>query len=391
MTPSPPSGFDGPVVDNPCSFHSVAILSTPKTGNLWLRFVLERALHMISVSATTDPEIQVLLDSQAHQRSSCSFLFHAHIMSTNARRQAFAKAGMNLVTILRHPIDIFISQLGHARRIETQSWPENLLLNDATVEEYLNYIFPAVLAISASWARAGVPILRYEEMIRIPRTAYQSLLENWLPNRDHTARVLFMTRIGTIDMLRQTAQSIDKGHFAVGRAGQWRQEENRDIVRMFQRNRALTQTIEDWGYSANPSEFLDECVSPNDASSSSRDPLQNIDLFDNGVRFAAHLKVIFHFHDCNDTGDFDHARPAATDAESFFAWLTRPHDDAIGGLTNLEFETLRFRIDVVKAFTCSHGLETDSYRHWLHVHGAREHNIPHCLLEKTAVTMGRLK
>ena len=369
----------------------VAILATPKTGNLWLRFCLERGLQLRSVDPTSEEEIQTLLDNYVREQPANPFIFHAHLESTEARRQSFAEARVNLVTLLRHPIDIFLSLCRHHRRLATQTWPDNLLVSDATIEDYVNFIFPAQLGISASWARVGSSIVRYEEMINNPQQVYCRLLGTWRPGSDHTALSTFMTRIGSLEILRQSAGIETGDHFTVGRADQWRWLVNRPILAMFQRNKALMRIIEDWGYSADPDEPVKDTASPADAGITDPDPLDGISAFDNGVPFSAFLKIIFYFYYCHKTATFDFAHPTVTDDCSFFAWLTRPHGGGTHTLNNLEYEVMRFRKDVVRMCQGAHDFEYDSFRQWLHVYGLRDLALPPILLQDTAIAMGRLK
>lgn len=367
----------------------VAILTTPKTGNLWLRFCLERALHLISVNSSTDHEIDTLLATYSKEQPANPFIFHAHLESTEARRLAFAAAGVNVVTLLRHPIDIFLSLRRHHRRHATSAWPDVLLLNDDTTEEYVDLALPAQLAISASWARADFPALRYEELLRAPRQVYNRLLDAWHPGRDHAALAAFMSSIGTLDMVRDSSDSQGLEHFSIGRAGQWKWEENRATLAIFKRNSALRQIVEDWGYSTDPEEVVTEAL--NESTAEGQDPLYGVSAFDNGVPFGPFLKIVYYFHYHHKTGDFDHQHAANTGKRSFFEWLTRPHSENTCSLNNIEYEVIRFRRDVLKAFTRSKQFEYNSFRQWLHVYGARDLKLPLSLLHQTALAIGRLK
>lgn len=367
----------------------VAILSTPKTGNLWIRYCLERGLHLYGRDVENERELTPLLDAYTSEAPKRPFIFHAHLEYTRQRAHALAATGAQIVTLLRHPIDTLLSLRRHHRRLGTRVWPDELLCSDSTTEEFVRDIFPALLAISASWARNGAAIVRYEDMLSSPKETLQRLLDRCSPAQNNSGTVAFMSRIASINLVRESSSPADQNHFAVGRSDQWRWDDNRDILEMFRRSPALMQTIEEWGYSADVASLLDAHDTSTHVNLDDHDPLHDVEMFDNGTSFCAFLKTVFYYHYYHNTAQFSTDFPTGLRDGSFFAWLSNRRDDCM--LTNLEHEVLRFRRDVLARYASAWGFEYDGYRLWLHVYGRRELQLDVMLLHNTAVSMSTLR
>jgi len=365
---------------------SVAILSTPKTGNLWLRFCLERGLSLRSVGVHNEGELDCLLANPGNN-TEFPFIFHAHINATPRRLHLLEKIDTDVVTLLRHPVDIFLSLRRHYEREPSQAWPENLLADRANAATYIERIFPSVLMTTASWIKAGTLPVRFEELNRTPAATLLALMDRLRHGQDNRAVAKFMAAISNIDIVRASAAASDRGHFALGLSGQWRFDENRDILEIFRNKKYLRDITESWGYS------LDIEATPNELAASESNSTSALPLsiaFDDGTPFPPFLKCVFLYHRHCTTGKFATEHPTSVGDGSFFRWLTEIDTESHLGLTNIEKEAIRFRRDAAMAFSPNGNLDVNGLRAWLFVHGAYELELAPCLLEYTATMLASL-
>lgn len=361
--------------------NSVLICATPKTGNLWLRFCLERGLHLRPEDGGSDDQVRNLLAADGTV-SAFPFIAHTHIQASPIYRQLAAENRTDIVTLMRHPVDVLISLRRHHIRHQTSIWPETMLLADETIATYVERIFPVLLGVTASWAKIGAHPVRYEDMCRNPAEAFTDIAQKLRPGSAARSLGQFMARISSLDYVRSAARPEDRDHFSVGRPDQWALPENQRMVEICQNSPLLRDVVESWGYNFDIDKSLHETHRV--SSECPQDPLSAIDLFDNGEMFSPFLKIVFHYNQYVAAAQFDVATPASVSAGSFYAWLGEVSQDgalALSGMSNLEREVLRFRPDGALAFSRGLRLDIHRFRAWLFVHAAQELLLPPRLLE----------
>lgn len=146
------------------------VVSTPRSGNTWFRRLLAGALDLAEFAVhrpddldwTTLPERCIV---QLHWRPRPDIL------------QICADFGFRPVLIVRHPLDVLISILHFCNfEPETEFWLDGegggeraIKGQDPTSQAFSTYATgpraSALLAVSAEWIRAGVPYVRYENLV----------------------------------------------------------------------------------------------------------------------------------------------------------------------------------------------------------------------------------
>lgn len=201
----------------------IALVSTPRSGNTWLRMMVARAYGLYS-TAVHDP---YALDWQALPARS---IVQVHWAPEAAFIERIESAGFQVLTIARHPLDVLISILhfcGHEP--ETRQW----LLGEAGNESDIAFSSPtepqfaayacgaranALLQVSAQWWVRQQPIMKvkYEALVADPVAALQALEPALGPPLACLAEVVEAHTLNTL------ALASHNQHFWRGRPGLWK-------------------------------------------------------------------------------------------------------------------------------------------------------------------------
>lgn len=201
----------------------IAIVSTPRSGNTWLRYMLSQ-LYGLTQHAVHTP--------QALNWGSLSInsIVQLHWHRWPEFETMLAEHGFRSVTIARHPIAVLVSIWQFApHEPQTAQWlsgeggTEVLILNKPINSlDFLEYACGprarALLSVSAEWwdVPGGVQV-RYEDLVRIPQTTLTSLCSILGPPKQSIDSTL---RDNTFEKLQPTASNH---HFWQGQAEAWRQ------------------------------------------------------------------------------------------------------------------------------------------------------------------------
>lgn len=199
----------------------IALVSTPRSGNTWLRYLLadlhglrQQAIHSPTEFAWQDSPDRTIV--QVHWPPTADFL---ELLST---------AQFTPLTVCRHPLDVLISILHFCRREPaTASW----LLGDGGDENSIQWAAPAdaaferyavgpraraLLAISAAWwSHPGVLKVRYESLVETPEQVLRGLLPDEAVSADAVKHVV---KTHGIEQLRTSSSNH---HFWSGKPGIW--------------------------------------------------------------------------------------------------------------------------------------------------------------------------
>jgi hypothetical protein len=201
----------------------LALVSTPRSGNTWLRQLLA-GIYGLRQYAVHDPRA---LD-WAGLADGCIVQLHW------PREEAFVRLLTSLqfefVTICRHPLDVLLSILHFCRNEpETRHWllgkggSESAIRGLApTSSEFLSYSLgpraDALLSVTPDWwPEASVTPVRYENLVSEPAQTLEAAcarLGSFRTGIHETVRAL------TLDKLRPTSQN---DHFWQGRPGLWQE------------------------------------------------------------------------------------------------------------------------------------------------------------------------
>jgi hypothetical protein len=183
-----PAGGLGPAqarlaAGGPASNARIAILSTPRSGNTYLRVLLANAagLHQLSAHHPADIEWQHLPESVVIQ---------LHWPRTEYLCSLLESAGVAAMTVVRHPFDVLVSVLRFAQtEPDTIEWlwgeggdEERLVDADPTSEAFARWATgpraEALLAVSDSWLDdPACMTVRYEELVSAPAAVASRILQ----------------------------------------------------------------------------------------------------------------------------------------------------------------------------------------------------------------------
>jgi hypothetical protein len=143
----------------------IIILSTPKTGNTWLRWLLHEAyrIEIVDLPEEWAPGCADDLPSR--------FVTHQHLFPSESLVRWLVESGAVVLTTIRHPADTFLSYFHYVKWCDGGLDPSAAMLKedgDRPGKNALSYItdsFPQSYAISLAWAKLGSQIVRYEDLL----------------------------------------------------------------------------------------------------------------------------------------------------------------------------------------------------------------------------------
>lgn len=226
----------------------IAIVSSPRCGNSWIRLILAGALQAQEIA------VHNYLDAPESLPERCILQIHWY-REPNFQRWLQANE-FKVITIARHPLDVLISALKFIRNEpETSRWlegnaglPGMLAASPPCSTEFLEYAlsFEAenLLSITYQWWHDPAAMkIRYEEAVRDPAGVLGSLAATWGAD---PAAVHPWLEAGSLEKMR----ALPNRHGWQARPGIWKELiPPLDAARIFQRHRAL---FHDLGYSVKP-------------------------------------------------------------------------------------------------------------------------------------------
>lgn len=205
----------GPTPVDP-DFARVAIISTPRSGNTWLRTLLADVTGAAALDVHRPTDVPWESLPQA-------VILQVHWPPTTALRQELQRRGFRVLTMRRHPLDVLISIVHFCRHEpQTRQWldgaggDETTLLSalpsSAAVTTYAcSPRFAQLLAVTPDWTPFAVARACYEQMAAEPLPSLRRVL------RDLGIAVPDERLSGALD-----ARSLDKMRPTAGNQHYWR-------------------------------------------------------------------------------------------------------------------------------------------------------------------------
>ena len=228
--------------------HPIAILATAKTGNLWIKYVLVNVLGMSGEQFFQHQDIvRYFSDSGANRR----IVFHAHVHHTNALQTTLFTNNIKTISLVRNPLDIFLSLRAHVARLGTNSGVQGQILsNDPDlVRDFAQTYFLGDLAISAIWARRDAVLVRYEDLLMDPLSGFADLGRKLgVSEADIEGFAISCTSLSDIHEMRSHARPGDRGHFTSAEIDKWKRPENKAVVSILLQSPSIQSALRLWGY-----------------------------------------------------------------------------------------------------------------------------------------------
>jgi tetratricopeptide (TPR) repeat protein len=201
----------------------LAIVSTPRSGNTWLRKLLASMYDLPQIAVHTPREI-------AWQSLPPKVILQIHWRDTDNFVSLLAENGFRPIVIARHPLDVLISILHFApyesqtaRWLDGEAGSEISIINKSPLSsEFIDYavgkISAALLSMSTTWwNRENSWQVRYENLVADTADELSKLNEQLglKPARP----ILDVIPLHSLASLRRTATN---NHFWQGKCGNWK-------------------------------------------------------------------------------------------------------------------------------------------------------------------------
>lgn len=207
-----------PPADRP--LHRIAIVSTPRSGNSWVRSVLRDALAMPDIAVNNPRDIPADLPERA--------VLQLHWYREPNFQDYLHANGFRLLVLSRHPLDVLISAW-HFMQYEpaTSRWlegnaelPSDISDHPPAAQAFLSYATSwgaeNLLSVSYQWWHDPAAIrCRYEDLVRDPVTGFTELIQSLGGCPRNVCAALQTNQLGAF-------QRLPNRHGWQGQPGLWR-------------------------------------------------------------------------------------------------------------------------------------------------------------------------
>ena len=376
----------------------ILIAATEKTGNTWLKYLLARIYELPTPYISQDFS-EAEADSLGNR-----WVTHQHFLPERPLLNWAAKTQAHLVTMIRHPADIFVSLYHYccnypdhykddpavsaalaADAEERQATAD--LAHHVVDGELLRVLQERIMCdvnISISWIRSGLSlVVRYEDLRVDPLKTLSTLAESIVPvSRDCVEQAI---KACDINVLRGN-YAIDSRFFRRALIGEWRSALPIHVLRRFAEEEPFRSQLSFLGYKV---KFDKKRAKPRKVKSTVPEPTQK--RFDNGVPFVPLLAKLLksappekkaRWHNVLDTASHDcffHWANATADEESLGA-------ETIPRLTNLAVFVYKERPDLQAAFPDIFDLNRLGYAAWFLRYAGHRYELDRSFLTPIALS-----
>jgi hypothetical protein len=201
----------------------IAVLSTPRSGNTWVRIMLAAGYQLPSLAyhEMSDSEWAALPES---------FTLQMHCLPEPDLLKRFHDHNIQLLTVARHPLDVLISILHVAvYDVESERWLQGIHGDERALfggrprsREFAEYAASdrakALLNVTpAWWQRSDTYRVRYEDLVADPLAGLKKFEQQFGPFKSSYEQIL---QTASMDTARKNSTN---NHFWKGQPGLWRE------------------------------------------------------------------------------------------------------------------------------------------------------------------------
>jgi hypothetical protein len=354
------------------------VVSTPKTGNTWIKHLLSEAYSLPIV------RLGPRFDRNAAAAAGPRWIAHQHLMPGHDLMDWGRENGVVFVTTIRHPGDVLVSLWHHVRgRCEADTidaaWSVQILRDGPEgmgrhTREFVEQSFHIFLSLSMAWIHSGLALpVRYESLWDQPFETLRNLTDSILPVGDERIRLAAcMCEIGAM----QPILDPGKRFIRKGGVGSWREEIPEDIKGLLRSLDPYPGQFEALGYSM---DAKDPANARRREPARATSPFGPSRTFENGAAVAPVIMRIY-----ADLPDGTRRRwpdPRSVGPGTFHAWLNQPAAaDAARGdgepvVTELAFRIHRARPDIRALHPDVFGADRRGFNQWFLVSAAGEYAL----------------
>lgn len=354
----------------------ILILSTPKTGNIWLRGLLAAAYDLPPVDLPVEfrPELFAGLGER--------WVAHQHWPPAPALMEWLEKNHVVVLTTTRHPGDVFVSLRHYVAQdpnaaqndpVSYEMTKDGAVFGPATLR-YLEAEFPWLVSLSILWMRMGATVVRFEDLTSDPVRVLTQLTHSILPVSPERIRHAVLL----CELNRMRAAAVEtKHHFRSGGTGGWRHALPAEFVATLRTREPFPTQLTTLGYDLAEN-------SPKSArfDYKAMDPFRGETVFDNGARITP-LMLRVYLMEIPDAATRWPDPLKTAPADSYFHWLNAPADAASPSrpdeliITNLAYQIYVSRMDLQQFYPDVFGRNRLELCKWFYYYGSREYELSH--------------
>lgn len=365
----------------------ILIVSTPKTGNTWVKQLLSTIydLPVVLVGNTLDSAPETL------EGLGERWIAHQHWVLTPNLLRWGRENGLVFVTTIRHPGDTLVSLYHFLRsyanafrdsagdfvalmNLDRMAWGETPGDGKKVGKHLLWYVqeqFLQELEQSLLWMRAPETLpVRYEDLWRDPLSALTQLTARISPvSRDCIERAIEACDIG---LMRSLAER-DRDFFRQGGVGGWRTDLPPETLAVLRKVEPYPTYSALLGYTFD----LDDPLTTAPAKARTfHNPFRGVTHFDTGVPVAPILARLYLTFPSTVSAQWTPVT-RTTSENSFFAWANAPADHDPSGegsllrITNLAAYIHHIRPELRREFPDPFGADRRAYARWFIVHAQK--------------------
>ncbi len=229
----------------------ILIVSTPKTGNTWVKHLLANIYDLPIVTPGNS------FDAAEVKAMGPRWVSHQHYGVRTDLIECGRQNNIVFVTTFRHPCDALVSKFHFVRNLgnrlqfaDVDRSPVMGLDQDRIGKNTASYVldgFSISLDISLGWLRSGESLLiRYEDLKRDPVAALQVLTDAIRSVPPHT--IERAVEMCSIDQMRKM-EGMEPRFFRQGQVGGWRSELPTQIIDIFRHTPPYPSQFKELGYS----------------------------------------------------------------------------------------------------------------------------------------------
>jgi hypothetical protein len=351
----------------------IVILSTPKTGNTWLRWLLHYTYRMFEIV-----ELPLEWAPGCTDDFPPRWVTHQHLFPSESLVRWLVESRIVVLTTIRHPADTFLSYFHYVKWHDTLLDPSAAILKQdgdrpgKNALTYVNYSFPQMYTLSLVWARLGSHVVRYEDLLVDPLSQLREVTSKIAPSDE--GRLKAAVLLCKPEQL--TAPGLlDPRHVRTRSAGRWIQELPSEIADVMAGNQAYASACKMYKY-----DWSRAALEPSGYDYDKIDPFRRHDRFDNGEVIGPSLAKIYLHEVPNASARWP--EPWVTEGESFWNWLRAPSalaslnpDLPAGLLTNIMVMLYNMRPDLQLVYRNPVGSDRIGFATWFLSQAHSEYRI----------------
>jgi hypothetical protein len=363
------------------------IVSTQKTGNTWLRFMLATIYGLPTV------ELPYSFDVDAANAFGDRWILQQHLLPEPDLLDWAEQNNVVFVTTIRHPGDVLISLYHYVRSFKDKINFHDLAIlaqDDGSfgepVRAVVRTLFKDINAVSVDWLATGrTHVVRYETLYADPVSTLAALTNAIAPvSSDRIERAVERHDMGVMRALlpRQSA------FFRKGGSGGWRDVLPDDVIELLRTTEPYPSQMAVLGYTLDADEPWSDLALK-------RPPAKAgfLDRAGHSKPSTLLLKAIYLSFDSDEaTRRWPDVHTAAMPT-SFHIWLAAPADagphphDGLPRLTNFAAHMHASRLDLQVTFHDLYGQHRLPYLFWLLEKGADEYQLDDTLVGPVRATL----